>query len=106
MATIEDFAKLDLRIGEIISAEKIPDSDKLLQLEVSFGDEQRQIIAGIGKSYQASDLPGLKACFIFNLEAKTLAGRESAGMILAGSGDQGPVILVPQKDLPAGAKVK
>lgn len=107
-ANIEDFARLDLRIGTILSAEKMPDSDKLIKLSVDFGEARREIIAGIALSYpEPETLVGRQATFIFNLEPRKLRGEMSEGMILAGSDPDGlPYILSPDKELPPGTKIK
>lgn len=107
MANIDDFKKLDIRIGKIISAEKIENSDKLLKLIFDFGTEQRQIIAGIALSYpDYNALVGKEMPVIFNLEPRTLRGQESQGMILAASDGEGAVILNPEREVPPGSIVK
>lgn len=123
MATIDDFKKLDIRIGKIISAEKIEGSDKLLKLIFDFGStsfdkaqdkslttggtEQRQIIAGIALSYpDFGSLVGKEMPVIFNLEPRMLRGHESQGMILAASDGENAVILNPEREVPPGSIVK
>ena len=84
MITIEDFQKLDIRIGTITNAERLEDSKKLLKLTVDFGEETRTILAGIGKTVEnVETLKGKQAPFLVNLEPKELAGVMSEGMILA-----------------------
>jgi methionine--tRNA ligase beta chain len=102
----DDFAKLEIRIGKILSAEKVENSNKLLKLEVDFGDEKRQIIAGLAKFYASEDLVGKECPFAFNLEPKSLGGLESQGMILCPSNETGPVLLHPDKPVLPGAKIK
>jgi methionine--tRNA ligase beta chain len=105
----EDFAKLEIRIGKILSAEKVEGSNKLLKLQVDFGGElssPRQILAGIAKFYEPESLLGKLCPFAFNLEPKSLGGLESQGMILCPSGENGPVLLHPDKDVPPGCLVK
>jgi len=102
----EDFAKLEIRIGKILTAERVEDSNKLLKLQVDFGDEQRQILAGIAKFYEPENLVGKECPFAFNLEPKSLGGLESQGMILCPSDETGPVLLHPDKPVPPGAKIK
>lgn len=104
-ASFEDFKKIDIRIGKILSAEKLENSDKLLKLQVDFGREERQIIAGIGKFYQPEDLAGKKCPFVFNLETKVINEMESQGMILAADSN-GPVLLHPGKEVEPGSIVK
>ena len=117
MINIEEFQKLDIRVGTIVAAEKIEWSEKLLKLSVDLGDEQRQVIAGIGKSYEPVILIGKQIIMIANLEPRKfmlgprsssgeLGGLESQGMILAVSSSDGPVLLVPEKPVLSGASVK
>lgn len=105
MTTIDDFKKLDLRVGKIISAERVENSDKLLKLEVDIGDERRQIIAGIGKQYGPEDLINQEIVIVANLEPRELMGLESNGMILCADVDGVPVLLQPQKEVPPGTKI-
>jgi methionine--tRNA ligase beta chain len=107
MINIEDFLKLDIRIGKVVSAEKIPEGDKLLKLMVDFGAETRQIMSGIAEYYSdPSVLVGQQMPFIINLETRKLRGYESQGMILAASGVDRPVLIHPEIEVPSGSKVK
>ena len=108
MATVsfEDFIKIEIKIGKILSAEKVEDSDKLLKLEVDFGEEKRQIVAGIGKSYEPENLIGKECPFAYNLAPRMLKGLESQGMILCPSDDGKPVLLHPDKEISPGSLVK
>lgn len=101
----DDFKKLDIRIGKIIAAERIEESDKLLKLQVDFGDVQRQIVAGIAQFYEPESLIGKECPFAFNLEPRVLRGVESQGMILAAD-DEGPVLMSPDKEIKPGSIVK
>lgn len=105
---IEDLQKLDLRIGKILTAEKVDGSEKLLKLEVDFGIEigQRQIISGIAKSYEPEFLIGKQSLFIVNLEAREIMGLTSNGMILCVTLDNLPIILEPEKEVLPGTKIK
>jgi methionyl-tRNA synthetase len=104
---IEEFQKIDLRIGKIIVAEKIKNSEKLLRLEVDFGDEWRQIVSGIAEYYTPEELIGKKAVFVLNLDSKIIRGVESQGMILAGEDENGNLaLLVPDKEIKEGTKIK
>lgn len=105
---IEDLAKLDLRIGKIITCLKVELSEKLLKLEVDFGSEigQRQIISGIAKSYEPEFLVGKEALFVVNLEAREIMGLASNGMILCATLDNLPIILEPEKEVLPGTKIK
>lgn len=104
--SFDDFKKLDIRVGKIISAERVEDSDRLLKLQVDFGEEKRQIIAGLGKQYEPENLIGKECPFAFNLEPKILKGLESLGMILCPSDGGSPVLLHPDKEIPPGSVVK
>jgi len=104
---IKEFQKIDLRIGKIIIAEKVENSDKLLRLEVDFGNEWRQIVSGIANYYKLEELIGKKVAFVFNLEPKMIKGIESQGMILAAEDENGNLaLLVPDKEIKEGAKIK
>lgn len=106
MINYEEFSKMELRVVEILSAERVEGSDKLLKLEVSLGDSTRQIIAGIGKAYAPENLIGQKIVVIANLEPRQLMGLESQGMILAAKDSDGrPVLLKPEQDVPAGSSI-
>jgi methionine--tRNA ligase beta chain len=106
MISFEDFQKIDLRVAKIIKAEKIEGSEKLLKLEVNLGKEIRQIIAGIAKFYKPEDLVGKEIVVVANLEPKKLMGIESQGMLLAAEKDGEPVILIPEKEVPPGTKIR
>lgn len=104
----DDFAKLEIKIGTIRSVEVVPDADKLLRLEVDFGEESlRQIVSGIRTYFDDIQVLVGKQCpFITNLEPRTIRGLESNGMILAASTDDVFALLHPSAELPAGTKLK
>jgi methionyl-tRNA synthetase len=104
--SIEEFAKLDLRVAEVRTAEAVPKSKKLLKLTVSLGNEERTLVAGIAENYAPADLVGKKVVIVANLEAAKLMGIESNGMVLAGSADGRLAVLTLDRDLPPGARVK
>jgi methionyl-tRNA synthetase len=106
--TIDDFLKVELRVGEIKVAEKVKGADKLLRMEVDIGTEVRQIVAGIAKAYEPEKLVGRKVVIVANLQPRKLRGLESNGMIVAASlGDDGqPVLAGFLEDVPVGAKLK
>jgi methionyl-tRNA synthetase len=106
--TIEDFAKVELRVGEIKSAERIQGADKLLKLLVDIGDEVRQVLAGIALAYAPEELIGRKVVIVANLAPRKMRGLESNGMLLAASvGTDGkPVLCTFAEDIAPGAKVK
>ncbi len=101
----DDFKKLEIRIGKIVLAEKVADADKLLKLQVDFGDEKRQIVSGIAQFYTPEDLVGKLCPFITNLEPRTFRGVESQGMIMAVAMDGKAILLHPDKDVPPGSTV-
>jgi methionyl-tRNA synthetase len=103
--SIADFGKVELRVAEVLAAEALPKSKKLLKLTVSLGDEQRTIVAGIAEHYTPADLVGKKVVVVANLEPAKLMGVQSQGMLLAGSAGGTLGVLTPERDLPPGAKV-
>ena len=106
--TIDDFAKIDLRVAQIKVAEHIPKSDKLLRLEVDLGYETRQIVAGIAEAYSPESLIGRKVVIVANLAPRKLRGLESNGMIVAASiGEKGkPVLAGFLEEIEIGARLK
>lgn len=107
MITFEDFKKIELRVAKIVEAERVEDSDKLIKLQVDLGDERRQIVAGIAQFYEPEELVGKMIVVVTNLEPRTLRGVESHGMLLAADGgENGPVLLMPEKEVPSGAEVR
>jgi methionyl-tRNA synthetase len=105
--TFDDFQKMELRIGEIISCEEVPKSKKLLCSQVKIGPEVRQIVSGIKASYKPEDMVGRKVCVVVNLKPARLAGVLSEGMILCADGEDGQSILMtPEKDAKSGAEVR
>jgi methionyl-tRNA synthetase len=101
----DEFARVELRVAEVVAAEAVPKSKKLLKLTVSLGAEQRTVVAGIAEHYAPGDLVGKKIVIVANLEPAKLMGVESQGMILAGSADGSLAVLTVDRDLPPGAKV-
>jgi methionyl-tRNA synthetase len=106
--TIDDFAKVELRVGVVKSAEKIQGADKLLKVMVDIGDEVRQVLAGIALAYAPEQLVGRKVVVVTNLAPRKMRGQESNGMLLAASdgADGKPVLVTFAEEIPAGAKVK
>lgn len=101
---IEDFKKLDIRIGTIVLAEKIENADKLLKLEVDFGEFKRQIVSGISQWYQPEELVGKQCPFILNIEPRKFKGVESQGMLLAAN-DEKAILLHPNQEVKVGSLV-
>jgi methionine--tRNA ligase beta chain len=105
--TIEEFQNADLRIGKIVSAEPVEGSEKLLKLQIDLGEPSpRQILSGIARHYTPADLAGKQVVVIANLEPRMMMGHESQGMLLAAHGtDEAPVLLLPEGNVPPGAKI-
>jgi methionyl-tRNA synthetase len=106
--TIDDFAKVELRVGQVQVAERVKGADRLLRLEVNLGDEVRQIVAGIAEAYEPEKLIGRKVVIVANLQPRKLRGLESNGMIVAASvGEKGkPVLAGFLEDVEIGARLK
>ena len=106
--TIDDFVKIDLRVAQILVAERVPKADKLLRLEVDLGYEKRQILAGIAQYYEPEKLVGRKIIIVANLAPRKMRGLESNGMLLAASlpPDGAPVLAGFLEDVPLGARLK
>jgi len=102
---IDEFGKIELRVAEVIAAEALPKSKKLLKLTLSLGSEQRTVVAGIAEHYAPAELIGKKVVIVANLEAAKLMGVESNGMVLAASVGGKLAVLTLERDLPPGAKV-
>ena len=103
--TIDEFRKIDLRVAEVVAAERVPKSKKLLKLTVMVGSERRTLAAGIAEHYEPAALVGRKVVVVANLAPATLMGIESNGMVLAGSDGEVLALLSPDRDLPPGAPV-
>jgi methionyl-tRNA synthetase len=105
--SIEDFSKVEFKIGRVLEAEPIEGSDKLLKLQVLIGEERRQIVGGIRSNYQPMDLIGRQVVVVANLKPAKLRGVESQGMLLAAVDESGGAILLqPDREAPEGAKVR
>ncbi len=106
LITIDDFAKLDLRVGQIEQCERKEGSEKLLRLTVDFGEEgKRNILSGIAAWYQPEELINKQFIFIVNLQPRKMMGEESQGMILAAEGEK-PLPLKPSEDTKPGATIR
>lgn len=112
--TTDEFNQIDLRVGKVKSAERVPGSHKLIKLLVDLGDTERQIVAGIGKVYEPDNLLNKEIVIVANLEARKFTlpsdlGQvvlESQGMLLAARGeDDSPVLLTVDKEVPVGVKI-
>ncbi len=100
-----DFQKLDIRIGRVKAAERVEGTDKLVKLTIDMGDEERTLVAGIADTYSPEEMIGKEIPVLANLEPKNIRGIESRGMILAVDVDGRAVLLHPDKEVPAGAKI-
>jgi methionyl-tRNA synthetase len=105
MVTIDEFRRLELKVGTVKSAEPHPNADRLLVLRVDLGSEERQILAGIRAHYPPEELVGKQIVVVANLEPAKLRGMESQGMLLAASDNDRVIILTTEKPVTAGAKV-
>jgi methionyl-tRNA synthetase len=107
MISIDDIKKLDMRLGKVLVAEAVPDSDKLIRFELDFGEEQpRQILSAIREWYTEPEaLVGKMMLFVINLEPRMIRGLESQGMLLA-VGEDKPVFLIPEESATPGSKVR
>jgi len=105
---IEDFVKVDMRVGLVKSADRVPGADKLLQLQVDIGDEVRQIVAGLALAYKPEQLVGRKVVVVVNLQPRKLRGVESNGMIVAAAAgpDGSPVLAGFLEEVPVGSRLK
>lgn len=112
MITIDDFAKIELKVGTVLEAEEIEESEKLIKLKIDLGpapdgagQDIRQILAGIKKWYKAKRLIGKQVVVVANLEPRIMMGFESAGMLLAADFNK-PILLKPFQKVPPGTKVR
>ena len=104
--TIDDFAKIDLRVATVVAAERVPKTDKLIKLQVKIGDEERTIVSGIAQHYEPENLIGKNVIVIANLKPAKLRGIEGRGMVLAASDGEGNLVLADAPGIASGSKVK
>jgi methionyl-tRNA synthetase len=104
--SIEDFARVQMRVGQILEAEKIEGSRKLIKLKVDIGTEVRQVVAGIAEAYEPASLVNRKVVVVVNLKPAKLMGVESNGMVVAASIDGKPVLATFSEDVPNGSLLK
>ena len=104
----DEFAKLDIRIGREVAAELVPETDKLIKCTIDFGEElgQRTIVSGIAQWKSPEELVGKLLPYIVNLAPRMLRGVESQGMLLAASDENGVALIVPEREVPPGTKLK
>jgi methionyl-tRNA synthetase len=108
LITIDQFAQIDVRVGQIVLAERIPNADKLLRLEVDLAEQApRQILAGIAEWYPPEELVGRKILVVSNLQPRRMRGLESRGMLLAASADDGrPLLATVPSETPNGSRLR
>ncbi|MBI2599645.1 methionine--tRNA ligase subunit beta [Candidatus Daviesbacteria bacterium] len=105
MITIDDFSKVEFKVGTVLEAEEVPGSDKLIKQIVDFGDEKRQILSGIKQWYKPKQLTGKQFVYVTNLEPRTMMGLQSQGMLLCADGKK-PIPLKPSSKVPPGSKIR
>ena len=103
---IEEFSRVELRVARVLSAESVPNTDKLLRLEIDLGGEQRQLVAGIARTYEPSALVGKTIVVVANLKPARIRGVESRGMLLAADPGEGPVVATFESPVPPGTRVR
>lgn len=103
--TFEDFKKIEIRMGKVVECEKVEDADKLLKLQVDFGDFKRQIVSGIAESYTPEEIKGKTLPFIVNLEYRKFRGEESQGMLMAVDAGEKTILLEPNAEVDPGVEV-
>src|ERR671921_91033 len=108
MITIDQFAQVDLRVGQVMRAERIANADKLLRLEIDLAEaEPRQLLAGIAEWYAPEELVGQKIVVVSNLQPRRMRGLESRGMLLAASDESGrPLLATVPADAPNGSRLR
>ena len=104
--SIEEFARVELRAGEVLEAERVPGSKKLIRMIVDLGNEKRQVVAGIGRKYAPEALLKKKVILVANLQPARLMGLESNGMVLAAVAGEEPILAGFQEDVPNGTRLR
>jgi len=104
--TFDEFKRMDLRVGQILKAERVEGTQKLVKLEVDIGMERRQMVAGVAEVYAPETLVGKRIIVVANLKPATIRGIESQGMLLAADLEGKPIIPFFGEDVPAGTKVR
>lgn len=103
----KDFSKIEIRIGTVKAAELIPETDKLIKCRIDFGEfGTRTIVSGIAEWKKPEELVGKQLPYVVNLAPRTLRGVESEGMLLAASDEDGVALLLPEREIPPGTKLK
>ena len=103
---INEFFKLELRVAKVLAAEAVPNTDKLLKLEVDIGTEKRQLVAGVAQVYEPEALIGKNIIVVANLQPARIRGVESRGMLLAADAGGRPIVATFEEDVPPGTRVR
>lgn len=103
---INEFFKLELRVAKVLTAEAVPNTDKLLKLEVDIGTEKRQLVAGVAQVYEPDALIGKNIIVVANLQPARIRGVESRGMLLAADAGGRPIVATFEEDVPPGTRVR
>lgn len=110
MISIDDFSKVELKVGTVLEAEEVEGSEKLIKLKVDLGESgeagPRQILAGVKQWYQPKDFVGKQVVVVANLEPRMMMGLQSQGMMLAADSEDGPIFLTVPKMVPPGTKIR
>lgn len=107
MITFDEFKKLDFRVGKVLEAERVPNSNNLIKMQVDFGSEKRKAVAGLAKYYKPEELKGNKYVFLLNLQPAKFMGIESNCMVLAADDGKGTIsLLQPNKNIDIGSKIR
>lgn len=107
MITIDDFAKVELKVGNVLEASEVEGSEKLIKLTVDFGEENpRTVLTGMKQWKSPEDFKDKQLIFVTNLEPRQMMGMESQGMIMAADSEDGPVFLTLEKPVPPGTKIR
>ncbi|MEI8229863.1 MAG: methionine--tRNA ligase [Candidatus Peregrinibacteria bacterium] len=107
MITFDDFKKLEIKIGKVKSVERVPDTDKLLKFIFDVGSEERQIMAGMAEFFiDPSSLIGKEMPILMNIEPRSFRGYQSHGMIIAADVGGHPILLHPEREIPAGSIIR
>jgi len=106
MISMAEFKKVELKVGRVVSAERVKGADRLLKLKVSFGDDQRQVITGLAHLYPPEHFIGKQFVFVTNLEKRTIRGETSEAMILTAVESEDKVVpIVPEKEVAEGSPI-
>ena len=107
MINIDDFLKVEIRVGTVLEAQEVEGSEKLIKLSVDFGeDDPRTVLTGMKAWHGPEHFKGKQLVFVVNLEPRSMMGIESQGMVMAADPEEGPVLLIPEKQVPAGTKIR